>query len=294
MNVNEHDARPQSPSGTTGSNREMGIAYLTLAPLPAPEAVTVASEAGADFLGVRVKPFNANDPSLDMEPRSRTLRETATRLGDTGLHVLDIEFVLLDETIRRDDWLPALESGAFLGASLLSVAISDSDRSRALDNLAALTADAAAHGIRPALEPISYQRLSTLSEALSAARATGSAVLVDPLHLTRAHTPFDTVADVEADLFPVLQLCDAPADAPGDGGILALSTESRSNRLPVGAGELPLAKFVRFAPPSIPVSVEVPNTALRERMSDVDFVAVNLRAARDLLATLASATGEQS
>jgi len=270
--------------------RPIGVAYLTLAPLRAPDAVEIAAEAGYDFVGLRVKPFGAGDPDLQMGPGSPLLAQTARRLRETGLRVLDIEFVLLTESVRPSDWLPALESGAELGASLLSVAISDPDLSRAEANLAALTADAAAFGIRPSLEPISYQPFSGLQDAAAVARRTGATLLVDPLHLTRTGTDFSLIADLEPDLVPVLQLCDAWAEAPGDGDISQLAHESRFNRLPVGWGSLPLAALARAVPAGVPVSVEVPNEPMRATMSDREFAAMNLSAARALLQAIEEET----
>lgn len=278
-----------SVPGQSTPPRSIGVAYLTLAPLPAPESVSVAAEAGFDFVGLRVKPFSASDPDLGMGSGSKLLRETRMRLDDTGLSVLDIEFVLLTETIGEPDWLPVLESGAELGASLVSVAAADSNFARVSDNLTALTETAAKYGMRPALEPISYQRLHTLSEAVDIASESGAAVLLDPLHLARAGDDVSAVADVDSTLIPVVQLCDAPSVSPGTQD--ALARESRFGRLPPGAGQLHLVEFLKAAPPEAPISVEVPNATLRAGMSDVDFARMNLLASRDLLERIAAERG---
>ncbi len=265
------------------AGRRYGMAYLTLAPLPAPESVRIAAEAGYDFIGLRVSPFSVRDPDLQMGPGSPLLRETARLLQGTGLTALDFEFILLTETVDRSAWLRTLEAGAFLGATIVAVAAADPELARVRDNLAMLAADAAEFGVRPALETISYEQLSDFSLAASLAEDTGAALLVDPLHLTRRGTAPAAVAEVDPALVPVLQLCDAPLAPPGDGGRNALATESRTGRLPIGSGELPLREFVRAAPPTVPISVEIPNTMMRAATTDVLWAKENLAAARRLV-----------
>ena len=112
-------------------------------------------------------------------------RETLLRLSDTGLTVRDVEFLQLRPDTGPDDWMPALDAGAALGASTFSVVGVDPDRARLTATLARLTADAAPYGIRPTLEPISYQPVSRVADAAAIARAAGAAVLLDALHIQR-------------------------------------------------------------------------------------------------------------
>lgn len=274
---------PHDSSGAilADAARPVGVAYLTLAPLSPPDSVLVAAQAGFDFVGLRAKPFDAGDPDPGVVSGSSLLRETRRRLDDTGLWVLDIEFVLLTATITESDWMPALEVGAELGASLISVAVADADSARVADNLAALVVSAAPYGIRPALEPISYQRLRSLSDAVAAAEKSGATLLLDPLHLTRAGESLDAIRSIDPSLVPVIQLCDAPLVGPGS--VSALAHESRCGRLPAGQGALALVDFLVAAPAGTPISVEVPNSVIRSGMSDREFAAMNLHAARALL-----------
>lgn len=273
--------RSSETASRDAHHRAVGVAYLTLAPLPAPESVMLAARAGYDFVGLRVKPFDEKDPNPGIPAGSPLLRETRRRLDDTGLAVLDIELILLTDRSTDSDWLPALEAGAELGGSLLSVAVADSDSARVADNLAALVSCAASYGIRPALEPISYQRLRSVTEAIAVAEASGAAVVLDPLHLTRAGDSLDSIRGIDPGLVAVVQLCDAPLVGPE--AVAARAEESRFARLPAGQGGLPLDEFLAAAPPSAPISVEVPSTVIRSAMPDAEFAAMNLRAARTLI-----------
>ena len=277
-------------------NTPIGIAHLTLLRLSPPELVTIAAEAGYDFVGIRVKAVTEGEHQYPMQPGSPMSRETLRRLDDTGLTVRDIEFLTLRPDTGPDDWRPALEAGAVLGASTFSVVGVDDDPARLTDTLARLTADGAAYGIRPTLEPISYQPVSRVADAAAIARATGAAVLLDALHIQRGGSSLDDVRALEPELVPCVQLCDAPSAVPqtlelpaelplgmkADGSVLQV--EARVQREVVGEGGLPLAELLAAVPAATPISVEVPHARLQARLSAAEFATYNLRAVQALLA----------
>ena len=274
----------------------IGIAHLTLLRLPPPELVATAAEAGYDFVGVRVKAVTEGEHQYPMQPGSPMSRETLRRLDDTGLTVRDIEFLTLRPDTGPDDWRPALEAGAALGASTFSVVGVDDDRTRLTDTLARLTADAAPYGIRPTLEPISYQPVGRVADAALVARAAGAAVLLDALHIRRGGSSLDDVRALEPDLVPCIQLCDGPLALPetlelpaelplgmkADGSVLQV--EARVQREVPGEGEFPLVELLAAVPGGTPISVEVPHARLQARLSASEFATYNLRAVRALLA----------
>ncbi len=266
--------------------RQLGVAHLTLLPLTPPEMIDVAAATGLDFVGIRVHAVTPTEQLPDLRPGSPMLRETLARLDGTGVVVRDIEFLPLTSESGPDDWKSSLEAGARLGASVFTVAGADTDRSRLIDTLARLAADAAEFGIRPALEPISYQSVSTVAEAASLARAAGAALMLDPLHIQRGGSSLDDVAALEPTLVPVLQLCDAPLALADDGPdrTAARQHEARKDRMVVGEGELPLAGLLAATPPGVPVSLEIPNVHLQATLPPREFLAVLARAARTLIA----------
>ena len=192
----------------------IGIAHLTLLALSPPELVATAAEAGYDFVGVRVKAVTEGERQYPMAPGSPMSRETLLRLSDTGMTVRDVEFLQIRPDTGPDDWMPALEAGAALGASTFSVVGVDPDRARLTATLARLTADAGPYGIRPTLEPISYQPVSRVADAAAVARAAGAAVLLDALHIRRGGSTLDDVRALEPVLVACIQLCDGPLATP--------------------------------------------------------------------------------
>lgn len=258
-------------------DHQVGLAHLSLLDTPPPQLVETAALAGFDFAGVRVRPVTADERPYVMQPGSPLLAETRRRMADTGIRVVDIEFLLLDRTVGRDAWMPVFEAGAALGAEYLTVAASDPDAGRLTATLAQMVQDGKDYGIAPSLEPISYQQVRSLPGAAVLAEETGCKVLLDALHYARFGGTLDEVASV-ANRIPMLQLCDGPAAPPQHRD--ALIVESRSDRRIPGQGDLPLAGLVQALDPALPVSVEVAAPELVARLGPLEF-ARQLKTATD-------------
>lgn len=263
--------------------RELGLAHLSLLHLDPPELVATAAEAGFDFVGVRVRGATPTEQLPDMSPGSPASKETLARLEDTGLRVADVEFLSLDGATGPDQWLPMLEAGAALGATTLNLAGQDSDTTRLTETLHSLVEDAAQFSMVPALEPISYNAVSTVTQAAAIAGAAGAHLMLDPLHLVRGGSTAADVAALDPAMIPVLQFCDGPAVLPDDLTVTAplprgmtadggpLKVESRALRLPPGEGEFPLGDLTRAVPADVPISLEVPNAELVASLGSLGY-----------------------
>lgn len=237
--------------------RRVGLAQLSLVGTAPPQLVSIAAEAGFDFIGARVRPVTATERPYDLQPGSPMLKETIVRMQDTGVTVEDIEFLLLDGTDQRAAWLQMLEAGQALGARTMTVACADPDASRFADTLAQLSQDGRGFGILPTLEPISYQVVRSIPDAAERAGQAGIGIVVDSLHF---HRFGGTLEELKActSLVPLLQLCDGPVASPAS--LAGLILESRSERQVPGEGEFDLASLVAAAfPADLPVSVETPS-----------------------------------
>lgn len=235
---------------------QLGIAQLSLVNTAPPELVTIAAQAGFDFVGARVRPVTATERAYDLQPGSPLLKETLTRMRGTGVAVKDIEFLLLDGSEQREAWLRMMEAGQALGAGSLTVAGADADTARLADNLARMAEDGRGFGIVPTLEPISYQAVHSIPAAAELARAAGCKIVVDALHYNRFGGTYEQLA-ANADLVPLLQLCDGPVQRPASREDLV--AESRSERAVPGEGGFDLAALVAAFPAGTPVSVETPS-----------------------------------
>ena len=217
--------------------------------------------------------MTATERPYDLQPGSPMAKETLARMRDTGVTVRDIEFLLLDGSDQREAWLRMMDAGQALGASSLTVAAADPDSGRLVHTLARMTEDGRGFGITPTLEAISYQPVASIAQAADIARQSGCRIVVDTLHFNRFNglnglngrgevgdggdgTQWDQLR-ANADLVPLLQLCDGPSRRPSSREELV--AESRSEREVPGEGDFDLAAAVAALPDGLPLSAETPS-----------------------------------
>jgi sugar phosphate isomerase/epimerase len=251
----------------------LGVAPLSALDLTVPEYIRAAAEAGFSQVGLRAARIADTDPEFSLDPSSGSFRKVEAALADTGLGVLDLEVFSIAPGVGPDHWWPVLDIGARLGARYLNVVGDHPDRSAFQDAVTRLSADARSVGITPVLEPIAYRPFDDFGWAVDLARTAGCAVELDLLHFLRTGAAPELV-EADPDLFPIVQLCDAPAEIGGRRERLgALSgsadpqawepVESRELRLPLGEGDVPVSRLLRALPCDVHLSVEIPNVDLR-------------------------------
>lgn len=236
--------------------RSIGLAPLSSLSVAPDTLVRLAADIGFDFVGLRVHAVTPDEPNYDLSPGSPLLERTLSTLSETGITVIDAEFLRIDADTGPDTWMPALEAASAVGATRFTVAAGDDDIPRLTDTLCRMVQDAAPFGVIPALEPISYRSVHSLPVAASIGRTTGARVLADTLHLSRFPTSEEEIVDA-APLIDMVQLTDCPATRPSD--LAGLVEESRALRYAPGDGDQNLARFLHPLPADLPVSLEVPN-----------------------------------
>ena len=196
---------------------DFSLAHLTVINLTPPEVVSVAGRAGYRFVGLRFIGGTPETPAYPLMSDRPMLRETKARLGDTGLRLLDVEFLRFAPETEVRDFVPVLEAGAELGAKHAIAAAYDPDRSRLIERFAALCDLAAPLGIVPVLEFFPWTDVNNLATATAVVEAAGrenAGVLVDVLHFDRSDSSFGELDALPASRLPFLHLCDAPAEKP--------------------------------------------------------------------------------
>ena len=158
---------------------------------------------------------------------------------------------------RSDDYVPAFEVGAELGARRVCINIDDPERARVIDRLGALCDLARPFGLALDIEFMIWRPVARLEDAVDivkAVRNDNAFVLIDALHLFRSGGTVEAVAALDPALIGSVQLCDAPIESPPPSGIV---DEARGNRLLPGEGNLPLSKLLAALPKDVPLSAEV-------------------------------------
>ena len=267
------------------------LAHLTVLDASPAEVVSIAADAMLDAVGLRLHP----DPNFPDEPAYDTqsvssagFKDVRRRLDDTGLVLLDVEAVRLLPDTDPEHYLPLMEIGAALGAGYIVALGSDPDEGRTTDNFGRLCALAEPFGLTMMLEFVRYSEVRSMAQAhriIAAAGASNAKILIDALHFYRADETPDGIRALDPNLFPYIQICDGPREAPtGDG----VRIEGRTNRMYPGEGTLPLADLMAALPDGVPLSVESPNDGIAQALSPAERAHKAADSLNQFLATLST------
>jgi sugar phosphate isomerase/epimerase len=242
--------------------RRASLAHLTVLDTTPPELVTVAAAAGFRSIGIRLTATpSVGIPPYDILSDGPLLRETLLRLADTGVSVLDTEFLRFEP--EHPVGIPEgfLEVSARLGARNVLVMSAEPDEARTIERFCELCDRAAVYGLNVCLEFAIYTGVRTLAHAahiVAQSKRSNASVLIDALHFSRSGGVPAHIASVDPSLFRYAQICDAGPDMPGPGDTPALTREARTGRLLPGEGVLPLAELVAALPDTVPLAIEAP------------------------------------
>jgi sugar phosphate isomerase/epimerase len=246
--------------------RPLSLAHLTVLEATPPELVSAAAAAGFPHVGIRLTATpSVGIPPYDCLRDGPCLRETLARLEDTGVTVLDTEFLRFepDQPVGVPEGF--LEVSARLGAKHVLVMSAEPEEARTRDRFAELCDQAAKYELRVGLEFAVYTGVRTLADAARLVTQSGRAntsVVVDFLHFSRSGGQPAHLGTVDPALFHYAQVCDAGPDTPAPTDTPSLIREARGGRFFPGEGALPLKDLVAALPPSIPLAIEAPSAAL--------------------------------
>ena len=262
------------------------LAHLTVLDLPPPEMVQVAARTGYRSVGLRLIAVTDTTPGYPLMHDRAMMRATKAALADTGIRVLDIEFVKITPEIDVAGLEPFVVAGAELGAKHIITAPYDLDLARLADRLGSIHDLATRHDLSAVLEFFPWTIVPDLGTAVRVAEAAGRAeigILVDMLHFNRSGSTVEELDRLPASRLPFLHVCDAPVQE-------SYTTEEllhagRAERLPPGEGEIDIRGILQHMPQGTPIALEVPMTAMTAT-EGAEAVALRVRqAAERLLAT---------
>lgn len=242
---------------------DYSLAHLTAIALPPPELIRVAARTGYRTVGLRLIEATAGGPTYPLMTDPALMRETKAAMAETGVGVLDIEFVKLTPEFDVAALEPFVAAGAEVGARYVITAPYDPDLGRLADRLGAMSDLCGRYGLRAILEFFPWTEVPDLAAAAALVAATGRpecGILVDVLHYTRSHGTPAQFDGIPASRFPFVHVCDAPAGTSWTRE--ELFHAGRVERLPPGEGGMDIKGMLSHMPPGIPIALEVPMTAM--------------------------------
>ena len=262
------------------------LAHLTAIVLSPPELIHLAARTGYRTVGLRLIAVTPDSPGYPLMDDRAMLRATKDAIAETGVGVLDIEFVRITPEIDVAALQPFVAVGAELGAKYVITAPYDPDHARLSDRLGAISDLCVAHGMQAVLEFFPWTDVPTLGAAAKVVQDTGRdacCILLDTLHYARSASTPAQFQGLPASRFPFIHLCDAPAGTSWTRE--QLFHAGRVERLPPGEGGIDIKGILQHLPPGLPVGLEVPMTALMASKGTEAVVRRVREAAERLLAS---------
>lgn len=248
------------------SDRILSLAALTVLELSPPEMVEVAAQAGYSHVGLRLEPATPEEYHFPLVADAGLRKQTAQRLKDTGIKVLDVEILRLKPETRVADFEAILAVGAEFGATELLVAGNDPDEARMTDNFAALCDLSKQFGLHPHLEFMPWTNARDLLQAQRVVNAAGrdnGCILVDAFHFNRSASRLEDLAQVPVERLRYAQLCDVAGPRPDD--MDEILRQARNERRFPGEGDCDLIGLLNTLPANIALSLEIPTRQLMEQ-----------------------------
>jgi sugar phosphate isomerase/epimerase len=265
----------------------LGIEFLSVFGMPPVDYVNLTADLGCRHITVVMEPqpFNPQGyPGWSLRTDLGLRRDLKAALSDRGVSISLAEgFVVFPERDVRD-FAADLDVVAELGATRINTLSFDPDEGRTLAQFAALGEMACARGLTPHLEFTPSKKIGRLSIGLEALRQIGNPdfkLLVDTMHFVRGGSWPEEAGLIDPDKIGYIQLCDVPLKPRFDDYV----EEAMYERMPPGAGELPLREVLTALPHDRVIGLEIPQRSLAEAgVGPYDRLRPCVEAARRLLA----------
>lgn len=269
--------------------RDLALHQLTVIESPPIELVRIAAEVGCTqiCIFVRSPEVQADDgttkpmfPTVTPESRDALI----DCLAANHVTIANVEFFPIARDVIIEEYRPALQLAAELGAMRAVVHVHEVDHKRAVTALRAFCGMAAELGLSVGLEFMGMSAgcssLHTARHLVEAANCPNFGIAIDALHLVRTGGSLEDVARLDPGTIAYLQLCDG-ADLHRSDEYIA----EAFNRLSPGEGVFSLQDLIRALPKDIPIDVEVPSEDLRHQgVAPTERARRAVRASRRLLA----------
>lgn len=278
-------SKPERTTAPALESRSFSLAYLSAHRCNVVEAFEVASHTGYANVGLRLWPNAPGAPHQKLLGLPEVLRETLAVQRDTGVGVLDLEIIRINDHFDPHLWDALYDAGAALGARSILVAGDDMDAFRLSDSYARLCEIMAPFGLNADLEFMPWTGVpdarSALAVVLRAGTPANAGILVDAMHFGRSSTSLEDIRAIPRSLLHYAQVDDVVAGTGYSHEQMIHS--ARCERLLPGEGTVDLIALFSVLPTDLPLSVEIVNLQREQAYTPAEWAHVCLNSSRNIL-----------
>lgn len=250
---------------------KFSLAHLTVLGCTPPEMVYMAERCGYDFVSLRLIPMGVPGETT-FTPKDRgMIRNTRKALEETGVQLLDIELARIMKDYDPQDYAPAMEAAAELGAAhVISSAWGKGslERNFIVQRYGEICDLARPYNLTVELEFPTFSQLTCLSQAVdivSTANRENSGILLDTLYLHFSKISLEELERLPKECLHFMHICDTAVQNAGTRE--ELIHIARDDRRYLGEGCINLKSFFARLP-AVPLSIELPNA---ERVKELGY-----------------------
>lgn len=253
--------------------RKFSLAYLTIPGTNPMDQIKIAKEAGYDFVSLRTIPMHLpGEPEFLPQKDPKLFADIQAALKEYDMPVMDIELARIRKDLDINEYEPAFETAAKLGATDVLGSVWTRDRAWYTETAGKVADMAKKYGLKFNIEFLPWAGVRNLQEDISliddlnAAGHDNVFVMVDTLHAGRAGVTGSELARTPRKYFNFIHLCDGPAPEGAECKDTVLDNikdnlmlyTAREARFYPGEGDVKIADMIK-AMPNIPLSIELPN-----------------------------------
>ena len=248
-------------------SRKYSLAYLTIPGTDPMEQIRIARACGYDSGSLRTIPMHLpGEPEFLLHKDKELFESTRAALKEYDMPLMDIELARVRPDLSIDEYAPAFEKAAELGATDVLGSVWTRDVAWYTEQVGKIAEMAKQYGLSYNVEFLPWAGMRSLQAAITLVDAVGAEnlyIMVDTLHAGRAGVTGAELARTDRKYFRFMHLCDGPAGPNGDPVLDDVNDElmlftAREGRLYPGEGAMDIAGMVS-AMPGVPLSIELPN-----------------------------------
>ena len=238
-------------------SRKFSLAYLTIPGTDPVEQIRIAKAVGYDSVSLRTIPMHLpGEPEFLLHKDPDLFANVQKALKEYDMPLMDIELARVRPDLDINEYEPAFEAAAKLGATDVLGSVWTRDKAYYVEQVGKVAEMAKKYGLAYNIEFLPWAGVRNLQEAITLVDAVGTDnlyIMVDTLHAGRAGVSGPELKRTDPKYFHFIHLCDGPAGPDGDpvladiDGPLMLHT-AREARLYPGEGAMDIAGMVAAMP----------------------------------------------